>query len=299
MTIKPMPDELALGHLRRVIVFEPSNEQLFHKRNLTTCDAIDRLAEIGGLSRYDYVRGHTLLPLFRAVVDDVRIEDFSKSPDHRALCLQAKLSTLTTEFVRYCPDCSEEDQEFWGFSYWRRTHQVPGLDACPKHDQVLRIVAGRCLPSVLPHQCKSKTTNPKLPSCPAVDVYMEIAFGMLELTSPVPRLGLRKLIARLAMSMNLEFRSNTKLSGPFLSDRALEVFPDAWLRRHFPSLVKRRRGVPATLDTLVSQDGIRGFGDRYAFALATVAASADSALNAISQLKTVNPCKNAVVAGGA
>jgi hypothetical protein len=299
MTIKPMPDELAVGHLHRVVVFEPAVAQLFDKRKLETCDAIDRLAEIGGLSRYEYVRQHTLLPLFRAVVDDAGIEEFSIPPDRGALCLQAKLSTLTTEFFRYCPDCCAEDQDFRGFSYWRRAHQIPGLDVCPKHARALRVVAGRRLPTVQPHECTAMTMTPKPPSCPAVSVYTDIAFGLLELASPVPRLAVRNLIAVLAAHLNLDIRRTPGLRGPFLSDRALEVFPDAWLRRHFPSFIKRRRGVSALLDSLASQDGVWGFGDRYAFALATVVASADDAMDSIKQLGTSHPRKDAIEAGSA
>lgn len=39
-----------------------------------------------------------------------------------------------------CPTCVEEDTATYGFSYWRRTHQIRGLHWCPLHEQPIRRV---------------------------------------------------------------------------------------------------------------------------------------------------------------
>ncbi len=36
-------------------------------------------------------------------------------------------------FLRYCPDCLREDQASGWIPYWRRLHQVAGIEICPKH----------------------------------------------------------------------------------------------------------------------------------------------------------------------
>lgn len=35
--------------------------------------------------------------------------------------------------LRFCPVCAEEDRKRFGETYWRRVHQLPGVEACPGH----------------------------------------------------------------------------------------------------------------------------------------------------------------------
>jgi hypothetical protein len=37
------------------------------------------------------------------------------------------------EFLRYCPDCLREDRAGGRTPYWRRLHQLAGIELCPKH----------------------------------------------------------------------------------------------------------------------------------------------------------------------
>jgi hypothetical protein len=41
------------------------------------------------------------------------------------------------EFLRYCPDCLREDMAGGMTPYWRRLHQMAGIDICPKHRAIL------------------------------------------------------------------------------------------------------------------------------------------------------------------
>lgn len=40
-------------------------------------------------------------------------------------------------FIRFCPECWEEDIKISGESYWRKLHQAPGVVICPKHHRIL------------------------------------------------------------------------------------------------------------------------------------------------------------------
>jgi hypothetical protein len=35
--------------------------------------------------------------------------------------------------LRFCPVCAEQDRKRFGETYWRRLHQLPGVEACPDH----------------------------------------------------------------------------------------------------------------------------------------------------------------------
>ncbi|MEH2365767.1 TnsD family Tn7-like transposition protein [Nostoc sp.] len=37
------------------------------------------------------------------------------------------------KFLKFCPECLEQDTHQYGEPYWHRTHQVPGILVCPTH----------------------------------------------------------------------------------------------------------------------------------------------------------------------
>ncbi len=39
--------------------------------------------------------------------------------------------------LRYCPSCTDDDRRSHGEAYWRRAHQVPGVDVCPMHETTI------------------------------------------------------------------------------------------------------------------------------------------------------------------
>lgn len=40
--------------------------------------------------------------------------------------------------LRYCPICAMEDRKQHGETYWHRSHQMTGVDICPRHNCVLK-----------------------------------------------------------------------------------------------------------------------------------------------------------------
>lgn len=46
--------------------------------------------------------------------------------------------------IQYCAQCTFDDLKLWGVPYWRRTHQIPNVVACPVHGTVLN---SKTLPS--------------------------------------------------------------------------------------------------------------------------------------------------------
>lgn len=48
-----------------------------------------------------------------------------------------KRSIAKPEYLRFCPECWEEDIKVSGESYWRRLYQVPGVVICPTHQRIL------------------------------------------------------------------------------------------------------------------------------------------------------------------
>jgi hypothetical protein len=39
--------------------------------------------------------------------------------------------------IKYCPECAQEDITQYGFAYWHIKHQIPGIEACFRHNLIL------------------------------------------------------------------------------------------------------------------------------------------------------------------
>lgn len=42
------------------------------------------------------------------------------------------------EYLQYCPECTKEDIESFGETYWHRLPQLPGVEYCPKHGKAIQ-----------------------------------------------------------------------------------------------------------------------------------------------------------------
>lgn len=55
-------------------------------------------------------------------------------------------------YLKYCPLCAKEDRNHYGETYWHRSHQLTGVDVCPKHKCCLKessvVVDGEASPNL-------------------------------------------------------------------------------------------------------------------------------------------------------
>ncbi|MDN3578277.1 TnsD family Tn7-like transposition protein [Chitinimonas viridis] len=87
----------------------------------------------------EIIRGRTLLPFYLPfkvkTVADAAIEHVC----HEGIgSLKYRLGMLTSGMgaahpLKICPACLEEARDLYGWSYWRRVHQMPGVWICPTH----------------------------------------------------------------------------------------------------------------------------------------------------------------------
>lgn len=140
LTVLPHSDELAKGHLGRwrMINCIPSS---------STCMKVMRdkfeqsgfgsrstpflhvLATFSGLENRYYEQHHSMMPFMSfAVKDNLRTADGGWTPQ------VARWGLLTPRKLAFmCPACIDEDKKYWGYSYWRRSHQLPSSFWCDKH----------------------------------------------------------------------------------------------------------------------------------------------------------------------
>jgi hypothetical protein len=95
------------------------------------------------MSAEEILQRHTLFPYYsRFVTPERRAKGVNNiiSPDGRgyraALGMQSG-RMKSPDHLRFCTHCLQQDIEEFGETYWRRTHQAPGVLVCPDHGNVL------------------------------------------------------------------------------------------------------------------------------------------------------------------
>nr|WP_315227984.1 TniQ family protein [uncultured Albidiferax sp.] len=141
-----MPDEWAAGYLGRaarmnlVRSFSALQRWIHSVQDAFHVDVkgepfIHSIAKLSGMAREVFYAQHTLLPLTYAV------QPIDKCHSHALISgKQVAEAHLVPRvwFSRLCPECVREDLPYWGFSYWRKSHQFHGVVCCAKHEVGLR-----------------------------------------------------------------------------------------------------------------------------------------------------------------
>jgi len=92
---------------------------------------------------------HTLLPFFAPFLPPerhIRLRQDMSSSNGPAIHMRAGLMASHVslpQWLRFCPQCVEEDRRRFGECYWHRIHQVPGVEICPLHKVWVRNSAVR------------------------------------------------------------------------------------------------------------------------------------------------------------
>lgn len=86
----------------------------------------------------DLIIKHTMFPQYARFIDKERRDRAIKSlcnmnNDFRNDLVMCKNKKGVQRKLRYCPICSEHDRKEKGETYWRRSHQLRGVDICPIH----------------------------------------------------------------------------------------------------------------------------------------------------------------------
>jgi hypothetical protein len=237
--------------------------------------AIEWLAQASQMSLDVLIQQHTLIPLFRAV----REEGCGAHHDDRNTIKQYGMG-LPSKRAQLCHECVTEDQAFWGFSYWRRSHQVPGVSWCTKHETPLSRTT----------QCADLFSFPEEALC-AEDLatferadlttstrrYADISMGLLDLSCPLPTVQVALRIQ--AQARRLGLRTSRRGKHDNVSDYVLAKMPTPWLLDHFPALANKVAAQHvSSIDGVCNANRVAFRSSTYALVAAALYGSADEAL---------------------
>ncbi len=287
------PDELLLGYIGRVARLNcvtrsqvrSSVHQRFGDVQLTGARKTWSvpLASALGLSVPELLTGHTLEPLIR--VNSPPIAPDRESPLNHGLLpaiRQAELS-IQGRRLRLCSSCVREDLGFWGYSYWRRSHQLPGVRWCLKHRCGLLDAHDLCSQELFPEECTS-AVRARLTYTQSAPVrrFADICVGLLEIERRIPVLQSRYRMRRQASALGL--RLSLLGQRATVSDHVAECFPAWWLAELIPTFRAKvaRQHLPA-IDSVCRSGKSQCTGVAFASVLTALYGDADEALIDISR----------------
>lgn len=240
----PLADEFATGHLGRIAFFNgfPRGQQCEialrreHHRRCPQSSAdplVNCVAGLIGMDTLQYVRLHTMLPFHAFVLNPAQMTDEGEW-GNSVLRRQGLISPRAAAYL--CAQCAEEDLHFWGPSYWRRAHQLPGVNWCDRHATPLCYVAEKdaFLRSPM-HWVNSSAARPvphAEPPIPQVQRFIDVCTSMLDAGRVWDGRDVgRKLMDR---AMDLGIRVSNGGTRPLLSEFAVAAYPLPWLQEVFP-----------------------------------------------------------------
>lgn len=247
----PLPDELVDGHAGRVAAFHaglvssgatPSliaqlaDEVTPSKRELPQAW---NMAVLSGMTRTDYARQHTLIPA-------LRVAGHRKShPPHGAGGAEVPRRWLFvpgTSGAHLCRECVQEDLSSRSYSWFRRIHNLPGIEMCLRHTRPLDVV---CAPDAwcrLPHAWLNRGETTPCEISPRSTTERKFQKRLIETYKfflgrdrPFPSLQLHGATKRylFALRPNLRDQDSESFSYTAVFSR---VAPAHWIQRNLPGL---------------------------------------------------------------
>lgn len=254
---------------------------------------LELISQVANLSVVNFVRQHTTLPLRRGITSYQSDLPHGSSCNREIWWTTAMRNARTGAF--FCGTCVREDLDFHGRSYWRRSHQIPGLLACKKHETALSF----CREHSAFHQPPSHwIDNSELVDCDwaketmsnkTISRYLAICDGLMDSHRPFAVEHVRAVLFQKGTALGLQ-TSAGKVKAPLLSDRIIEQCGRPWLGLVLPDAATKVENTYLTkIDGVFFLKTSASTTFAYALACASLFDSAEEALNALAGPRPNSP----------
>lgn len=193
------------------------------------------LASATGLALAEFSIQHTLAPFHFAFTN--------RATTH--LDCASQYSEMRYERGRpvvsnsFCVSCARTDLDSLGYSYWRRSHHIPGVIHCPQHDEPLS-VANQLRPYLdMPHNFAERGVFNPASQFRGYDErqilkrYISICTELLNKQSPSVVHDTKEMLRTWLEKVGLYVGKRGAEQKPTLADVANEILPTSWLRQCF------------------------------------------------------------------
>lgn len=242
------PDEFFMGYLGRMTVINGLSStsdtsrilsDWFNEGKTTTkvVPIVYSLAKALQMEAKSLIQRHTLLPIARTIKRNPKKAELSTEiheSDMKGIrCLTGK---KFKKAACICEECTKEDINYLGFSFWRRSHQLSGIDWCTKHNTALLEVNEKDVYAKQPlyylsnNQYNTINTESYAQN-PAVLRYVQLIQDITELATPLDFKKVAQVL--LIQSKTFNISSTAKGRKNSLSGLIIDSLPSSWLSRHF------------------------------------------------------------------
>ncbi|MDO9232644.1 MAG: TniQ family protein [Methylotenera sp.] len=253
-----MPDEFFMGYLGRLTLINGLGNTSNTNKILSSwvkqsqpeasvVPAAYSLPKLLGIDVETFIKQHTLAPITSAIKSKAA-QSNAKVTARQISNLQGMLIVTSKKIKKaacFCASCVSEDIDYLGFSFWRRSHQLSGIDWCLKHNVPLCEVNEDAPYAIQPanYLMNKRFTEVNIESHtthPVVLRYAQLIQDALDLTVPLDFKVTGQVLFKQSKEFNI--RASAKGNKKTLSDLMIEQLPDYWLSKHFPNLKKERHG---------------------------------------------------------
>ncbi len=286
------PDEFSPGFMIRVglvngLLKYSDVSKAIQSEYHSTKDQVDlkalQLAKILGMDSEEYCKLHTLIPIHRGITV-TESETIHGSMTHRFGIKRYGHFGRLKQF-KICASCVSEDMDYLGYSYYRRSHQLPGVHTCTKHHQ-----SGKGQLYLVPEQTflNPDMVNPEALkpliqySNPVIERFQEILDGVCLFNQPIDPNRIINQLEGKARSKGISRGFSWRKV--LFSDYVTQQLPEEWLSAHFNNIEKKQLGRKfRPLDGVLVSDGRKINSLYYLLAIALLYDNADEALNMLKR----------------
>jgi hypothetical protein len=235
-----MPDEFYPGYHKRLLDVngfrdkKAVNEILaenFLDSHLSNSHSFFQIAFLLKIDPENLIRGHTLIP----ILGGFRTNKIDKD---RHLIFWNR---LVKQSPCFCKECIKEDINYWGFSYWRKSHQLPGVDLCTKHNSPLIMIHMSRNPYQLPenylsiNQIEIGSTDTDQLRNIHIKRFNQLLQDYCDRQYYLDPRTVSQLLRQQAVELN--FHRILSFTGKeILREIIFRKFPRSWICKHFPGL---------------------------------------------------------------
>lgn len=109
----------------------PNHAYVKRSQHLRLHGHVCKLSALADLDPYHLVTNHTCLPYTQAFLAPRQHEYGNQVSPFDST--STRWHSLLSALPRYCPLCVQADKCEYPYAYWRRHHQIRGIDLCPAH----------------------------------------------------------------------------------------------------------------------------------------------------------------------
>jgi hypothetical protein len=247
---------------------------------------VEKLSMVAGLSVENFVSCHTIIPLRRAFIPDKLILPHGDVRQRAVLQISALNHMGVCAY--FCQSCVNEDLMQYGFSYWRRMHQIIGVHHCWVHNTPLSYVRGTGFFMESPLHCEkiseiiSSDWVVSIQGCEPILRYGEICMNLLWRSAPKRILPISRNLRDRAEFLGVHYGQG-RINGVYFSDYILDVLDSEWLERLVPGASRKLRGAYfQPIDSALFSCGGRTACQVFVLAFAVLYKSVSAALNTIN-----------------